>query len=258
MRVSEILTELTKEISVHVDSTADLAKKSKREGDRHDEKRRQKGEGPLRRKSGLEALPHQGRLSTSVWSVLHGLGLSMATDRRGAARGLPEHWAILKYMQALRSQNVLFGAGLELSDEGSRTVEYYKAVQSRELGVGFGLALAEHVLRARHEDHLVSIVPADRVLGSGRPGRGHRYRPQYLAEVWRPGGISRVFAISCKGNHGDAKTSQEQLASASAHVEGFHIGEGDRTPALLFSTRSRRARDRPRRDRRRTGSSYTR
>jgi hypothetical protein len=62
------------------------------------------------------------------------------------------------------------------------------------------------------------------------------YRPQFFAEVWKPGERSRVFPIRCKGNHGNAAASDDQLASASAHIEAVHIGPWNETPSLIFST----------------------
>lgn len=47
----------------------------------------------------------------------------------------------------------------------------------------------------RYPDHLISIVPADTALRAGwaltsrdsGPRSGYRYRPRFLAEVWKPG-----------------------------------------------------------------------
>ncbi|WP_327255783.1 hypothetical protein [Streptomyces sp. NBC_01244] len=102
-------------------------------------------------------------------------------------------------------------------------------------GRGAGRGLAEHS---------VTILPADTVLRAGwaltskEKGQKvkYRYRPQYFAEVWRPGEPSLVMPIACKGNHGNAATSAGQLASASVHAEAVHIGGWNETPSLLFST----------------------
>ncbi|MCC9710822.1 hypothetical protein E4N62_39685 [Streptomyces sp. MNU76] len=58
----------------------------------------------------------------------------------------------------------------------------------------------------------------------------YRYRPQYFAEVWRPGEPSLVIPLACKGNHSDSATSAEQLASTSAHAEAVA------TPLPLVAT----------------------
>lgn len=235
MEASEVLRELAKRSHVSVNSTPALAGAAESAAQEDDEKRRSDSKDPLRRKTGLQPVHGVSSLDLTYWSVLHTLGRSMAIDRRGASRGLAEHWGSLKYIQALSAPE-RSGSYLRLSKEGKRTAEYYKVLQSKELGIAFGLHLAEQVLRARHADHYVSITPADGVFRSGWSKLGYHYRPQFFAEIWKPGEPSRVIALSCKGNHGNDKASENQLASASAHVEGLHIGEWDRTPALLFST----------------------
>lgn len=201
-----------------------------------DDKRRKEGDEPLRRKPHLEPIPEAqwNSFCLTPWDVLHTIGEGLALSREGAARGLAEHWGSLKYTQALTSAT---GTYMRLSAEGKETAEYYKAVQSKELGIGFALALAKQMLTRRYPQHFVSIVHADTVLWAGwsKP-KSIRYRPQFFAEIWRPGESSRVFPIRCKGNHGNAAASADQLASASAHVERVHIGRWNQTPCLIFST----------------------
>ncbi|MFF0393765.1 hypothetical protein ACFYS8_34435 [Kitasatospora sp. NPDC004615] len=192
-----------------------------------------------------------------MWDVLHTLASVTALSEKGAGRGLAEHWGALNYNQALGvgGQLQLLGPGqyLKLTGEGRGIGEYYKHQQSRDLGTGLALTIAKHVLGQRYPDHCVSILPAETVLRAGpvptdrrkKTGEGrtssHQYRPQYLAEVWRPGEASLVVPIVSKGNHGNAVRSAEQLASASAHAEGMHIGEWNETQGLLFSTELARA-----------------
>ncbi|MEU3759739.1 hypothetical protein AB0N12_31390 [Streptomyces albogriseolus] len=86
-------------------------------------------------------------------------------------------------------------------DEGHRIADHYKSLQSGELGIGFAFTLTEHMLRSRFPDHSVTIVPADTALRAGwaltSRDKGekvkYRYRPQYFAEVWRPGEPSLVI-----------------------------------------------------------------
>jgi hypothetical protein len=175
--------------------------------------------------------------------VLHVLGQAIALSRRGAARGLAEHWGALKYSQALTGDS---GSFLKLSGEGKETADHYKALQSSELGVGFGLVVAQRILAQRHRDRVVSIVPAETALRAGwaltsrdkgrRGPQSYSYRPQFFAELWKPGAPSLVLPITCKGNHSNAKQSHGQLASASAHVEAVHVGAWNETPAMVFST----------------------
>jgi hypothetical protein len=123
---------------------------------------------------------------------------------------------------------------------------YYKALQSEELGHAFALAVSEQILTRRYPDHSVSFVRADTALRAGwtltsrdrskTKTVGYQYRPQFFAEVWKPGESSRVIPIACEGNHSDRQKACEQLASAAVHADGVHIGAWNETPALLFST----------------------
>lgn len=250
----EILENLAQPSNVSLRSDSELAGKvvaaaahdDQRRVKKHAEQGRPKVEDvTLRRKPELQPIPVRGGESAQLtaWEVLHGLGQAIALSRRGAARGLAEHWGALKYSQALTGDT---GSFLKLSAEGKDPAGYYKANQSTELGVGFGLALAQRILAQRHRDRVVSIVPADTVLRAGwaltsrdkgrRGQQSYSYRPQFFAELWKPDAPSLVLPIACKGNHSNAKRSHGQLASASAHVEAVHIGTWNETPAMVFST----------------------
>lgn len=238
----EVLQDLARESNFSVDSNLNLANAvaaaAKKDDEERAKKQAEKGEQDrhisLRRKPGLQPLPDRESqpIATTPWEVLHALGQAIALARRGAARGLAEHWGALKYSQALTGKTDSF---MHLSDEGKITAEYYKALQSRELGIGFALVTAQRILSKRYPDRFVSITPADTVLQAGwsKPGK---YKPQYFAELWKPGSPSLVFPIACKGSHSDIKHSHSQLASASAHVEMVHIGPWNETPVLIFST----------------------
>lgn len=54
--------------------------------------------------------------------------------------------------------------------------------------------------------------------------------------MWQPGEPSRVIPVTCKGTHGHAAQVHKQLATASADVEGIHIGPYNETPAFVFGT----------------------
>ncbi|PFG95372.1 hypothetical protein A8924_2693 [Saccharopolyspora erythraea NRRL 2338] len=248
----EVLGDLAQRsnVSLHSDSglvgavaTAAAEDDEERAKKQAEEKGTKDEDGVLRRKPELQPIPVRGDGSVQLtsWDVLHVLGRAIALSRRGAARGLAEHWGALKYSQALTGDT---GSFMKLSAEGKVTADYYKVIQSSELGVGFALALARRVLAQRHPDRVVSIVPADTALRAGwaltsrekGPRQNYRYRPQFFAELWRPGAPSLVLPIACKGNHSNAAYSHGQLASASAHVEAVHIGPWNETPALVFST----------------------
>ncbi|MGQ7753650.1 hypothetical protein ACUN29_35095 [Streptomyces sp. WC2508] len=240
----EVLQDLTQPSNVSVHSDVVLVGKVEAAIAADDKKRKENEYEPLRRKPSLAPIPQTElprQFEVTLWDVLHTLARATALSWRGAGRGLAEHWGALKYTQALAGGRNSF---LGLTDEGHRIADHYKSLQSGELGIGFALTLAEHMLRSRFPDHTVTIVPADTALRAGwaltSRDKGekvkYRYRPQYFAEIWRPGEPSLVIPLACKGNHSDSATSAEQLASASAHAEAVHIGPWNETPGLLFST----------------------
>ncbi|MFE1030243.1 hypothetical protein ACFW5I_38035 [Streptomyces sp. NPDC058818] len=240
----EVLRDLAEPSNVSVHSNQELASDVSAAAADDDKQREGKELDQLRRKRGLHPIPAGDlgrRVQLTPWDVLHSFGRAITLARRGAARGLAEHWGALKYNQALAGDS---GSFMALSTEGKETADYYKALQSGELGTGLALALATRLLSDRYPNHNVSIVPADTALRAGwaltsrdsGPKSGYRYRPQFFAEVWKPGAPSRVFPIACKGNHSGLSASHTQLASASAHVEAVHIGAWDETPCLVFST----------------------
>ena len=268
-KTEEVLNSLRQQVSVSVHSTRELVGKvdeaaGDKERERREtfEKRQEEGKTktgetyePLRRKPGLRPLPGTevgSSVTLTFWDVLHHLGRGLALSQRGASRGLAEHWGSLKYCQALsahtETQLGLSHKGnlLGLSDEGKRIAMYYKALQSEELGHAFALAVSEQILTRRYPDHSISFVRADTALRAGwtltsrdkakTKTVGYPYRPQFFAEVWKPGESSRVIPIACKGNHSDRQKAYEQLASAAVHADGVHIGAWNETPALLFST----------------------
>lgn len=230
------LRRLVDSSSVAVASGDRLAGKVTAAIARDDERHKEKQQEPPRRKPRLAPLPGMRRASVGAapLSVLHALGRAISLDRQGSARGLAEHWGCLKYALALdggQKQD-----HMTLSAEGRSTRRQHKTVQAHELGVGFGVAAVEHILRERYRDHRVSIVPAEVALRAGWPLTGLRYRPRFFAEVWRSGERAKVFPVVCKGHHGRQSSSYPQLASASAHVEAVHIGPWNETPALVLST----------------------
>ncbi|MFJ9007885.1 hypothetical protein [Streptomyces canus] len=240
----EALGDLARYANVAVHSTSALAGEVEAAAAKDDEERKEKDLEVLRRKPGLRPLPTAdlgGSVRMTPWDVLHTLARAISLARRGAARGLAEHWGSLKYSLALNGSPTSY---MGLSVEGRDTADYYKALQSGELGVGFALALAERILSRRYPDHAVSIVPADTVLRAGwalnsrdkGTAVGYRYRPQYFAEVWKPGEPSRILPVVSRGNHGKASDSHGQLADASVYIDGVHIGIQNETPSLIFST----------------------
>ncbi|MER5195636.1 hypothetical protein ACWD3J_06425 [Streptomyces sp. NPDC002755] len=264
---AEVLKQLLQPVTVATDSKTALAgsvdvaahsedSKKQREHERKAEEAENEGKAHkempplLRRKQGLQALPDaelQSTVRLPYIGLLHRLARGMALTRRGAARGLAEHWGSLKYIQALQAGK---GSLLWLSSEGRHIARHYKTLQSEELGQAFALVLAEHILRNRFPGCGVSIVHSDTTLRAGwaltaserdtkddkSASVGYRYRPHFLAEVWKPSHPSVIIPIACKGNHSGAGVSHDQLASCAAHVDGLHVGTWNQTPGLLFST----------------------
>ncbi|WP_246091100.1 hypothetical protein [Streptomyces griseorubiginosus] len=232
-----VLRDLARPSNVAVQSDSALVGSVEVAVAKDDKKRAEKGTS-LRRKSGLEALP-RAELGQSVelapWHVLHDLAQALSLSRQGAGRGLAEHWGSLKYSQAL---DAVADSYIQLSAEAKGIARDYKRLQSRELGQGFALALARQALLRRYPDRFVSFVSADVVIRAGwsKGSVGYAYRPDFFAEVWKPGEPSRVFPIATTGNHGGPKPSYSQLAACSAHVEAMHIGAWNETPCLVFST----------------------
>ncbi|MFG3526583.1 hypothetical protein ACGF8B_07550 [Streptomyces sp. NPDC047917] len=240
----KVLLDLDASSNISVRSNDELLGKVQSAIAADDKARKKKEAEPLRRKpvlSDIASTELDRRTRVSMWDVLHTLGRAMSLSWKGAGRGLAEHWGALKYSQALTGGPDSF---LGLTTEGRKIAERYKNIQSHELGIAFGLTLAKQVLGCRFPEHSVSIVPADAVLRAGwaltsrEKGNkvGYGYRPQYFAEVWRPGEPSFVIPIATKGNHSNAAISAGQMASASAHAEAVHIGAWNETPSLLFST----------------------
>lgn len=242
-KAADVLTDLSRPSNVAIHSSLTLVGSVEAAGADEDKKRNEKELDGLRRKPKLQAIPttEVDSFQPTLWDVLHTLARAVALARRGAGRGLAEHWGSLKYSQALIGGSNVY---MKLSSEGRQNADYYKALQSDELGIGFGLALAKQILTSRYPHHMVSIIPADTALRAGwaltSRDKGHRvgyrYRPRFFAEVWKPGEPSHVFPIEAKGNHSNASASHAQLASASAHVEAVHIGSWNETPSLMFST----------------------
>jgi hypothetical protein len=247
--VRDTLNDLRASTSVQVNSSSALVSAVDEHSASSDEKRRKAGKPVLRRKPSLHPLKSSDvrkSIDLTPWEILHALARGLVLARHGTGRGLAEHWQSLKYCQALTAGRNGF---LQLSDEGKMPEQSYKAMQSKELSRGFGLLAAEHILKNRYPDHVISIVDASTALLAGwslggvEPSKGSRPRPEYFIEAWKPGEPSKVALVGCKGNHeipskrsGRSSTVSSQLANASGEAEGVHVGPWNTTPCLLFST----------------------
>ncbi|MFJ9582429.1 hypothetical protein [Streptomyces acidicola] len=247
----EVLDRLSTKIPVRINSTAALITDTDKAAAAIDRERarKQKDKEPGSRKPELGPLQGADRqdLVATPWEVLGVFARATTLARQGRGRGLAEHWQGLKYCQAMATGP---GGHLALTEDGQSPELSYRAMQARELGRAFGLAVAERTVRNRFPDHMVSTLDAEAVLLAGfarsgpRPSLGARPRPDFFIEAWRPGGPSRVFAVTVNGNHQKAtkrtakadRSAFKQLARGSERAEHFHLAEWNTTPCLLMST----------------------
>lgn len=246
----QILNALSHQRSVHIRSTAELCDHVDSAAVTIDKKRREKGQEALRRKPELRTVT-QAECARSIeltpWQVLHALARGYVLASQGMGRGLAEHWLSLKYCEALDSNRA---GSMDLTEKGRSSERWYKAMQARELAVGFGLAAAEHIVQQRYPDHIVSVVDTSTVLRAGwalggfQRDKGSRPRPDYLIEAWKPGEPSKVTFAVCRGNHQKPSkrtsrtrsTTIQQLVKGSELTEGMQIGPWNTTPCLMLST----------------------
>ncbi|MGI5423809.1 hypothetical protein [Streptomyces sp. CA-179760] len=249
--VEEVLDRLSTTIPVRINSTAALVTdmdKAAAAIDRQRARNRNEKE-PSFRKPELGPLQGADRqdLVSTPWDLLSLFARATALARHGRGRGLAEHWQGLKYCQAMATGP---GGHLALTDDGQSPELSYRAMQARELGRAFGLAVAERTVRNRFPDHMVSTLDSEAILLAGfarsgpRPSLGARPRPDFFIEAWRPGERSRVFVVTVNGNHQKAtkrtakadRSAFKQLARGSERAEHFHLAEWNTTPCLLMST----------------------
>ncbi|MGK5638797.1 hypothetical protein ACSNOK_10865 [Streptomyces sp. URMC 126] len=186
-------------------------------------------------------------MELTPWQVLHTVARGYVLAGQGMGRGLAEHWLSLKYCEALDANRA---GAMDLTDKGRTPERWYKAMQARELAVGFGLAAAEHILRQRYPGHVLSVVDTSTVLRAGWPlgvsqrNKAARPRPDYLIEAWKPGEPSKITLVACRGNHqkpgrtsGRTRTTTiRQLVKGAELTEGMQIGPWNTTPCLVLST----------------------
>ncbi|MEU6555702.1 hypothetical protein ABZ915_36450 [Streptomyces sp. NPDC046915] len=237
---------------VHIGSTATLVTDTDKAAaaiDRQRARKKKDEKEPSSRKPELGPLRGADRkdLVATPWALLGVFARATTLARQGRGRGLAEHWQGLKYCQALATGP---GDHLALTDEGQSPELSYRAMQARELGRAFGLAVAERTVRNRYPDHMISTLDAEAVLLAGfarsgpRPSLGARPRPDFFIEAWRPGEPSRVFVVTVNGNHQKAtkrtakadRSAFKQLARGSERAEHFHLARWNSTPCLLMST----------------------
>ncbi|MEV5999901.1 hypothetical protein AB0M25_11530 [Streptomyces griseomycini] len=247
----EVLDRLSAKIPVRINSTAALVTDTNKAAAAIDRQRARKQDEkePSPRKPELGPLRDADRqdLVSTPWNLLGVFARATTLARQGRGRGLAEHWQGLKYCQAVATGP---SGHMALTDEGQSPELSYRAMQARELGRAFGLAVAERTVRNRFPSHMVSTLDAEAILLAGfarsgpRPSLGARPRPDFFIEAWHPGEPSRVFVVTVNGNHQKAtnrtakadRSAFKQLARGSERAEHFHLAEWNTTPCLLVST----------------------
>ncbi|MFD7063511.1 hypothetical protein [Streptomyces sp. NPDC059906] len=246
----QILNALSRSTSVYIRSTTELAAHVDSAAAAIDKKRREKGQEPVRRKPELRPVTRaecDRVIELTPWQSLHAVARGYVLAGQGMGRGLAEHWLSLKFCEALDGNRA---GAMDLTEKGRTAERWYKAMQARELAVGFGLAAAEHIVQQRYPDHIVSVVDTSTVLRAGWPlsvsqrNKTSRPRPDYLIEAWKPGELSKVTFVACRGNHQKPSkrtgrtrsTTVQQLVKGAELTEGMQIGPWNTTPCLMLST----------------------
>ncbi|MEN8655249.1 hypothetical protein ABCR94_32870 [Streptomyces sp. 21So2-11] len=142
----QILNTLSRSTNIHIRSTAELAAHVSSATAAFDKKRREKGQAPVRRSPELLPVPgaeYRQTIELTPWQVLHAVARDYILAGQGMGRGLAEHWVSLKLCEALGDNRA---GAMDLTDKGRTPERWYKAMQARELAVGFGLAVAEHIV----------------------------------------------------------------------------------------------------------------
>ncbi|MFZ3500373.1 hypothetical protein ACODT5_45390 [Streptomyces sp. 5.8] len=203
----QILNTLDRHRSVRIRSSAELVAHVDSAAAVIDRQRRENGQGAVRRKPDLRPVA-QAECGRSVeltpWQVLHAVARGYVLAGQGMGRGLAEHWLGLKYCEALHGNRA---GAIDLTEKGRTPERWYKAMQARELAVGFGLAAAEHIVQQRYPDHIISVVDTSTILragwalGGSQRDKESRPRPDYLIEAWKPGEPSKVTFVVCPDTH---------------------------------------------------------
>ncbi|NHD16156.1 MULTISPECIES: hypothetical protein [unclassified Actinopolyspora] len=248
MDVPTVLQQLDEPSTVTFQSAPELAGQVQQKAKKLDEERRERGESPHTRKDPLTAVSEAQRSASmhiTPWEVLHTLARATALGRHGSSRALAQHWDCLRYVTALQNNHQ---RRMERSADGKDPRYHRKAVQAQDLGIAFGLATAQHIMRQRHPDYRFDIVDAELALEAGWVMRGSRsisrentkLLPNYFLVGRKPDAPSRIVAVDCRGSHGKAEVQHKQLAQSAAHTQTFVLGEtgceGVPPPSLLMAT----------------------
>jgi hypothetical protein len=142
---SDVIRRLSEPLTVQVNTSPELVAGMTKAAATIDRERTKKGakkdvHGP--RKPDLDQVPGAERhpLRITPWDLLATFARATTLARQGRGRGLAEHWQGLKYCRAFAGDH---HGSLRLTTEGKAPELSYRAMQARELGRAFGIAVAE-------------------------------------------------------------------------------------------------------------------
>ncbi len=147
------------------------------------------------------------------------------------------HWAWLRYLGAFR---LLADGSLGLSASGAKVSGNQRRVLSEELGIGFGVLLAEHWCRRLGARGPISVTDVDLVLRDGFPGAsidtGTGRQPDYLLQYPNPvdSSVKVVKVLECKGTQ-SVSSAPKQLARASTQLASLTLS-GKTPQGVAIST----------------------
>ncbi|MGW3147271.1 hypothetical protein ACWDG1_21835 [Streptomyces sp. NPDC001177] len=240
---SALVRELGTPSKLVVSSTPELAEEVEKEArERVGPKR---GASYLYRKP-VYAIPSKlfSGIESSPAEVLRELGLATTFVTASPFADIARHWAHVRYCATLKSNRKQI---LALTQAGSDIVHHHKVAQSEQLGVGLALVVAKRILERKYPGWLFSSVDVDVALAAGfiegiglvRQKSRATMRPDYFLVGRRAGGGNsgcKVYVLECKGTHGNAYHSKQQLATASLQVGSIEVGA--RTlPSLIVASR---------------------
>ncbi|WP_045875853.1 hypothetical protein [Pseudofrankia sp. DC12] len=141
-------------------------------------------------------------------------------------------WGIVRYLGFFVTQANTPWPLLAVSDAGKQVMGNQRRVTSEELGIGFGVLLAERWFEQSWRRGLtIRPVDVDVALSEGRIDShtvesASKRRPDYLLVANAAPGSPRhrIRALECKGNSDLAK-AVPQLASAAKQLEGIRVSK---------------------------------
>jgi hypothetical protein len=121
---------------------------------------------------------------------------------------------------------------------------HHAAVFSEHVGVGFGLAVVEWVLKTMHgPNSYIVFHDLDFILAGATakhvkiaaPGSAKK-RPDIIAEVRLSASKSIFYAIECKGTKAGASDSRRQISRGLEQVHGLTVN-GNPVPSFVVGSR---------------------